>query len=217
MTALRPVISDAQGRVRREISIQRLLEWAFADECASIDFEDEGTLAQGYRSGFANQVSVLELGTVVDGGGRSYPDADADLVASALSVLPEGCGGRGMAVQIAELARARAVPSYFPNGVEWCQPVGWKGNRYGKRALTEHLEYVTVAGVRKSIRFDSRWCPVIYACGAKGVATARRNYLLWWAALLELRISFQYQNDMSRWVVNDDMPPSTPWKKVAAR
>ena len=39
---------DTMGRVRKEISIQRLLEWAFADECAQVDFESEGTLAAGY-------------------------------------------------------------------------------------------------------------------------------------------------------------------------
>ena len=102
------LVPDRVGRVRREISIQRLLEWAFADECASIDFEDPGTLAHGYGQ-VGNAYLMAQrgaLGCRVDGGGRSWPDHDADIVASALAVLPEGCGGRRMAVAMAEWARA---------------------------------------------------------------------------------------------------------------
>ncbi len=218
MTALRPVVSDAQGRVRREISIQRLLEWAFADECASIDFEDEGTLAQGYRNVGTEWVLMQRclIGCTIDGGGRSAPDHDADLVAAAVACLPEGCGGRRMAVHLAELARARRMPEAYVGVEQRCEPVGWHVNPHGRRAVTEHLGYLDDRSGRKPRRHDVRVCPVVYRPAADQIAAARRNYLLWWSALLDLRITFQIQNDMSRWSVSDVMPPRRPWKKVLA-
>lgn len=218
MMALRPVKPDANGRARRPISIQNLLEWAFADECASIDFEDAGTLAQGYRNVGTEWVLMQRclVGCSIDGGGHSDPDPDADLVAAAVACLPEGCGGRRMAVQVAELARARRVPEGYVGVVQGCEPVGWHVNPHGRRAVTEHLGYFDDRSGRKPRRHDVRVCPVVYRPAADQIAMARRNYLQWWSALLELRITFQYQNDMSRWLVSGDMPPRSPWKKALA-
>lgn len=210
-----PLRAEAMGRVRKSISILRLLEWAFADECASIDFEDEGTLAQGFgHVGNAYRMAQRGLlGCRIDGGGRSYPDHDADIVASAVAVLPEGCGGRRMAVQIAEGARARAVPETYAGAVMRCEPVGWHVNPHGRRAVTESLGFMTDTSGRKSRQHDIRVCPVVFRPAACQIAAARRNYLLWWAALLELRFCLQTHNDMSRWNVTHEMPSRTPWKK----
>ncbi|WOI30055.1 hypothetical protein [Sulfitobacter dubius] len=218
MMQMAPLKAEAMGRVRKPISIQRLLEWAFADECASIDFEDEGTLAPGY--GQASNAYRIEqrglLGCKIDGGGRSYPDHDADIVASAVAVLPEGCGGRRMAVQIAELARARAVPEAYVGAVTRCEPIGWRENQNGRRAVTETLGQVVDCSGRKVKRHDIRVCPVVFRPAADQIAAARRNYLQWWSALLELRFCLQIQNDMSRWNVTHELPARTPWKKVLA-
>ena len=213
-----PLKAEAMGRVRKPISIQRLLEWAFADECASIDFEDEGTLAPGYvHVGNAYRVAQRGLlGCKIDGGGRSYPDHDADIVASAVAVLPEGCGGRRMAVQIAELARARAVPEAYVGAVTRCEPIGWRENQNGRRAVTETLGQVADCSGRKVKRHDIRVCPVVFRPAADQIAAARRNYLQWWSALLELRVCLQIQNDMSRWNVTYELPARTPWKKGLA-
>ena len=213
-----PLKTEAMGRVRKPISIQRLLEWAFADECASIDFEDEGTLAPGYGQ-VSNAYRIEQrglLGCKIDGGGRSYPDHDADIVASAVAVLPEGCGGRRMAVQIAELARARAVPEAYVGVVTRCEPIGWRENQNGRRAVTETLGQVADCSGRKVKRHDIRVCPVVFRPAADQIAAARRNYLQWWSALLELRVCLQIQNDMSRWSVTHELPAKTPWKKVLA-
>lgn len=218
MSELRPLSRDVHGRVRQNISIQRLLEWAFADECASIDFEDEGTLAQGYgQVGNAYRMAQRGLlGCKIDGGGRSYPDHDADIVASAVAVLPEGCGGRRMAVQLAELARARSVPEAYVGAVTRCEPVGWRENQHGRRAVTETLGQVADCSGRKVKRHDIRVCPVMFRPAADQIAAARRNYLQWWSALLELRVCLQIHNDMSRWNVTHELPARTPWKKVLA-
>ena len=209
---------DGLGRMRRQISIQSLLEWAFADECASIDFEDEGTLAMGYGA-IGNAYLMAQrgaLGCRIDGGGRSLPDPDADLVAAAVAVLPEGCGGRRMAVQIAELARARAMPDAFVGVQPRCEPKGWHVNPYGRRAKTVSLGIEIDSSGRKDRRHDVQVCPVVYRPDGAQVAAARRNYLQWWSALTELRITFEIHTNLSRWAMDDHMPPMMPWKKVLA-
>ncbi|WP_339767156.1 hypothetical protein [uncultured Pseudosulfitobacter sp.] len=212
------VVPDGQGRVRREISIQRLLEWAFADECAQVDFEDAGTLAQGYgHVGNAYRMAQRgALGCRIDGGGVSYPDPDADLVASAVATLPEGCGGRRMAVQIAELARARNVPDAFVGVEPRCEPKGWRENRFARRAETQSLGIMIDRSGLRPRRYDVRVCPVVYRPDGAQVAAARRNYLQWWSALIELRTTFELNNSLSRWFVSHNMPPMTPWKKSIA-
>lgn len=220
-------VPDEVGRVRQEISIQRLLEWAFADECASVDFEDEGTLAVGYgHIGNAQRMAQRgALGCRIDGGGRSSPDADADLVAAALAVLPEGCGGRSMAVQIAELARTRRVPSLNEgreiklkdvperlwSGVTGCEPAKLFTNKHGLQAGTSLIDRgVDTSGLRAR-RYDVRVCPVAYMVKSPDIARARRNYLQWRLALTELRQTFVIYNNLSRWAVTAVMPPMRPW------
>ncbi|MFU1606581.1 hypothetical protein ACM25O_08970 [Sulfitobacter pontiacus] len=209
---------DGLGRVRRRISIQSLLEWAFADECASIDFEDAGTLAPGYGA-IGNAYLMAQrgaLGCRIDGGGQSLPDPDADLVAAAVAMLPEGCGGRRMAVQIAELARARAMPDAFVGVQPRCEPKDWHVNPYGRRAKTMSLGIEIDSSGRKARRHDVQVCPVVYRPDGSQVASARRNYLQWWSALSELRITFEIHTNLSRWSVDECMPPMTPWKKTLA-
>ena len=211
MTA--PVVTrDGLGRVRKQISIQSLLEWAFADEYASIDFEDDGTLAMGYAS-IGNAYLMAQrgaLGCRIDGGGRSLPDPDADLVAAAVAVLPEGCGGRRMAVQIAELARARAMPDAFVGVQTRCEPKGWRINQHGNTALTDSLGVEVDSSGLRPRRYDVRVCPVVYRPDCNQIAAARRNYLQWWSALNELRITFEIHTNLSRWVVDDCMPRMMP-------
>jgi hypothetical protein len=219
---------DTLGRVRQEISIQRLLEWAFADECASVDFEDAGTLAQGYgHIGNAHRMAQRgALGCRIDGGGRSEPHPDADLVSAAVAVLPEGCGGRSMAVQIAELARGRQGPSLHEgreiklkdvperlwSGVMRCEPAEMFTNKHGLQAATSLIDRgVDTSGLRAR-RYDVRVCPVAYMVKSPDIARARRNYLQWRLALMELRQTFVNYNNLSRWAVTRMMPPMRPWR-----
>jgi hypothetical protein len=198
------------GRIQQPISIMRLLEWAFADECASVDFEDAGTLARGYPS-IGTEWLMMEtarLGCRVDGGGRSDPDPDADMVASAVSVLPEGCGGRAMAVEIAELARGRRAPDCMIDVRTKCVPVEWRGSKHGPRAKIEVIGHRASRGASVPIEV----CPVTYHPSASVIARARRCYLDWYGAMLELRSTFQIRPDLSRWRVTDEMPVMLPWQ-----
>ncbi len=209
------VVPDASGRVRREISIQRLLEWAFADECAQVDFEDEGTLAQGYGS-VGNAHRMLMRGTLgcrIDGGGFSHPDPDADLVASAVATLAWAMPmGRSVALTVAEYARARRVPDCMADARTVCQPVGWRENQNGRHAATEHLEYVIDHSGRKPRRHDVRVCPVTFTPTQAQIGAARRAYLAWHGALMHLRGTFECYQNLSRWVVTSEMPIMQPWK-----
>ena len=69
---------------------------------------------------------------------------------------------------------------------------------------------------RKARRHDVQVCPVVYRPDGNQVAAARRNYLQWWSALSELRITFEIHTNLSRWSVDEYMPPMTPWKKALA-
>lgn len=207
---------DAQGRVRRLISIKGLLEWAFADECASVDFEDTGTLARGFAH-IGNAGRMAErgaLGCRIDGGGQSYPDADADLVASAVATLDDFFGGRRMAVLVAELARARQVPDLLTRAVPRCVPVGMRQNQHGARAIEQSIGTVIDVSGRKAKRVDVRICPVRYTVTAADIQRARSNYLQWRLALSELRQTFVIANNLSRWQVSEQLPALAPWKKT---
>jgi hypothetical protein len=204
---------DTMGRVRQEISIQRLLEWAFADECAQVDFEDDNFDSCHGGGGAEWRIAqIARLGCRVDGGGRSYPDADADIVAGAVAALPEGCGGRGMAVQIAELARARRVPDAMMGAVARCIPRATRQNMHGTWSQTEVIGRGVDCSGRKVKRYDILVCPVTYTHTSADIARARRNYLQWRLALMELRQTFVIHNDLSRWMLSDVLPSRAPWQ-----
>lgn len=208
------VTADAMGRVRREISIQRLLEWAFADECAQVDFEDEGTLATGYGAvGNAYRMAQRgELGCRIDGGGFSHPDPDADLVASAVATLSWAMPmGRSVALSVAEYARARRVPDCMADARTMCVVSDWVCNRHGWRAKTERIGTEIEVRAGRQVSVPVLICPVSFSPTQAQIGAARRAYLEWYAALLHLRSSFWSHQDLSRWVVSLDMPPMRPW------
>ncbi len=206
----------------KDIGIWPLLGWAFQAECAQLDMGDTRTVLGG-GFGYASMTSIIaqheQLGCRVDGGGRSDPHPDADLIASAVAVLPEGCGGWRMAVVIAEHARTGMMPDWRVRTA--IEPLRWEGNAHGRHSATADATALGAHGwpnqartTRKGgIRYDSvRYCPVTIRGGAAEVASKRRAYLLWWSALFDLRTSFQLGRDLSAWNVTAVMPPPEPWK-----
>lgn len=205
----------------RETGIWPLIVWAFRSECAQLDLDDSRVIGGGF--GYASMTSIIaqheQLGCRVDGGGRSDPHPDADLVASALAVLPEGCGGRRMAMMIAEHARAGTTPGWHVRTA--IEARGMIRNQYEQQAVTDDARHLGAQGWQPIPRtnrrgttvFDIvRYCPVIIRGGAAEVAAKRRAYLQWWSALLELRGTFRQRCDLSAWVVTDAMPPQQPWR-----
>jgi hypothetical protein len=205
------------GTGKREIGIRELLEWAFQREFASLDF-DEVARETGARPGVGMEWIMMErgrLGCRVDGGGRSEPHHDADMVAGALAVLPEVYGGRRMAVQIAELARSGMCPDWMAGARPRCEPVGWKRSKYGDYAKTEPCRAFGMLwpADELGVKANGAWCPVMYLDTARDVAAARRRYLGWYGALMALRSTFQAGGHLTSFVVTDSMPVQQPWKK----
>ncbi|SMO98972.1 hypothetical protein SAMN06265173_14818 [Thalassovita litoralis] len=209
---------------KKIISIHALLEWAFRRECARLDFAEDGESILGY--GYASMTAMIlrheQLGCRIDGGGRSEPHPDADAVAAAVSALPEARGGRRMAVWIAELARAGAVPDWMPDAAPRVYPVETHTNRYGIRAKTEDAARLGAHGWPMQSRRNRKgqivqeavlFCPVSVRPTVADIARARRSYLDWWGALHELRCSFQIYSGLSSFDVSCEMPPRAPWLK----
>ena len=209
------VTMTPRGAMARDISILGLIEWAFQRECASLDFDEMASTA-GERPAVSPLWTLMQrhnLGCTVDGGGKSDPHPDADIVASALAALPDARGGRRMGIWIAELARAGLRPDWMQGAVTRCVPVGTHINRHGTHAKSEACGSVKIVSRGKVRDVELRWCPVTFTCTPDKIAAARRDYLRWWDALYDLRLSFQMYGGLTAWRVNDAMPPRTPWIK----
>ena len=223
MMAVRELRAARGVAERRPTDVWSLIVWAFQREAARLDLQSDnftdGSVG-GY--GFTSMTAIIaeheKLGCRVDGGGRSDPHPDADLVASALSVLPEGCGGQKMALTIVEHARANTMPDWRVE--TYLAPREWNSNQHGHMAKTADAAELGATGWpaqqrinRKGVRVSEmvRYCPVIVQGSAAVVAARRRHWLLFRAALLELRTTFQFANDLTSWVVSDQLPPLRPW------
>lgn len=198
-----------------EVGIWDLLQWAFAIEGAGLDFDEVGV-----RRNVGIEWILIEqarLGCRPDGGGRSDPHPDADIVASALTVLPDAFGGVGMAISIAEGARLGQVPDWRPSPSPRCEPVSWKHTKHGtfaeRRLWTGPGRiYTTGAQQRKGFGF---YCPVFFRDTAAEIGRARRAYLQWWSALSEVRHCLRIGQSLSAFRLSDAMPDMQPWKKEA--
>ena len=204
-----------QRAVKRSMSIRRALEWAFGDECARIELDEVGESSGGQRPGVDTIYVLMQrgaLGCKVDGGGVSYPAAEADMIASAVAALPESHGGRKMAMQIAELARAGRAPDWMRDAKPKCVPREWRNSKHGWRAsVTQGREVVTVYRGRRSVRTED-YCEVIYTPTWGQIAAARRNYLAWYGALLWLRAELAGLKILTSITLTQSMPQLEPWR-----
>lgn len=203
-------VARAGGRVRRQMSVQRALEWAFGVEHAGVEFDE---LADGPPA--TDTVWRLmqrgQLGCRVDGGGRSLPHGDAVVIASLVSALDIAHGGRSMALQIAAHARACSVPDWMPDATPRCVPVAWRSTKHGVFAKTEVVGSVETQYRGRVVQHDLVACPVTWAPSAAKISSARRNYLAWWGALLELQAQLRGAR-LSTIVMTSAMPPLEPWR-----
>ena len=211
-----PMAITAPRTGKREVGVLQLIEWAFQREHARVEF-DEVARETGPRPGVDTVWHLMEgkrLGCRVDGGGRSDPHHDADIVASALAVLPEVYGGRRMALQIAELARAGQRPDWMGDARPRCEPIEWSNSKHGRFAYREQCRDIGSRWPADQVtgRDDGFVCPVTYTNTARDVAAARRRYLAWHGALLELRHVFKISH-LTSFVVTNCMPPLNPWKR----
>lgn len=198
----------------REMSIERALRWAFSEEFAQVEFDELGETAHGNRRGVDGIAVMIERGAIgcsIDGGGKSEPAWDAQVIASAVANLPFRFGGKGMAVQVASHARAGSRPDWIRDDRTRCVPRDWRMTKHGPFAKTELVgAEITVYRGRKTIH-DIYACPVRFTPTAQQVASARRAYRDWYLALLALAVQLRGLGILSQVRITQDLPPRTPW------
>jgi hypothetical protein len=216
-TIARP-IRPARGRVV-EAAIWDLLVWAFRAECARLDFD-----IAPRRSNVGVEWRMMQqarLGCRVDGGGSTDPHPDADVIAATVATLPDARGGRGMAVALAEQARAGKLPDPMVGAVPVARPVEVKGNRFGSHARPYDAADLGTRGWPHQVRINRRgnrveeavlYTPIDWWPRPEHIGATRRDYLRFWAALAEVRDNLRIGGGLSAFAVTAAMPLQTPWK-----
>lgn len=211
--AARHVLPMRQPLGKQALPIRAALEWAFGAECASLDFaEDQGDNARPGVSPLYTVIQRGQLGCQVDGGGWSPPARDADIIASAVAHLPRDKGGRGMALRIAELARAGQAPDWGRDLKPRCIPLALRcENQFGPQAVTEvvRIERVTHRGRTRDIPVLA--CPVTYTATADRIAKARAQYQDWVEALAWLAVDLRARSILDRTTITAVLPDPEPW------
>lgn len=202
-----------QGFIRREMSIQSALEWAFGTERATLDFDERK--GDNLRPGVSPVWVVMQrgaLGCTIDGGGHSLPAHDADIIASTVAHLPDRVGGRAMALRIAELARAAQVPDWGRDLKPHCIPTGWRcENQFGPQAVTAQGRAETLVSRGRSQTFRPLYCPVTYTAEASRIAAARAAYHAWCDALAWLAVELRSRPVLDRVTITAVLPDPEPW------
>lgn len=208
---------------KRSFSVQGALEWAFRREFAQLAPPGE-IRPEGDRPGISTIWVMIQrgnLGCKIEGGGTSEPHPDADIVAAIVSALPDALGGFRMATEVAELARTGMTPDWMPNAITRCQPVGRTFNQHGWQGSTEDSARLGSLGWppvgrrnRKGVIVADpvKFCPVIYSPTAQQIAGARRRYLDWYGAILEIGHQLRTCGMLRQIEVTTVMPPITPWR-----
>lgn len=109
------------AKAKRSLGVQAALEWAFRIEKAQLDLPlPKNVNEEGF--GFGLEYVLLQratLGCKVDGGKHkigTYSHEDSEVIAAIVGGLPDGLGGRRMAIWVAELTRAGLTPDWMPGG-----------------------------------------------------------------------------------------------------
>lgn len=205
------------------MAVREALEWAFATEKASFDFDEIAATSGGQRQGISMEQLILErsrLGSVsIDTSpGRSEPAEEAQVIASIVrAVLPWHA-----ACFVADLARARTAPDWMPDARPRMEPVEWVYGRGVRRGRTEDASRLGGAGWPHWKRRNRRgaiveetvlFTPTTWSPSPSVIAHSRRRYLDWWGCLLEVGVALTGV-ELGRFAVTDDMPAMTPWRGV---
>lgn len=198
---------------KREMSVRQALEWTFATERVSIEFDelndgppDTDTVWRLMQRG--------RLGCKIEGGGRSLGHDDAEVIASIVARLEVAAGGRGMAVELARLARAGMAPDWMPGAVPRCVPVELVENQWGVMAKQVVVDQVEVMRRGRKRRVDVMACPVRFEPSAARITSARKAYGSWWLALRALQGPLR-RAGLRTVEITQDLPPRAPWDTSA--
>ncbi|MGO4917754.1 hypothetical protein [Pseudogemmobacter sp. W21_MBD1_M6] len=206
----------AGGKTKRALGVQAALEWAFRVEKAQLELpprQDDGQESRGFGLEYV-LMQRAALGCKVDGGQHKmggYVHEDAEVIAATVAGMPDSHGGIRMALRVAELARAGMTPDWMPGAVPRCVPRETRENQHGVRAVTEVIgtERVLVRGKWRMVEVLA--CPVIWLPHPEQIASARRGYDDWWAALDWVRDGLVAGAMLREVQVTAVMPKVKPW------
>lgn len=209
---------------KRDLSVRMALEWAFMTECAELDLSDgrnELHANVGIEWVVMQRMKVSEYR--IDGGGRSDPHYDADLIAAALAAYGRQKGKGGVSVMAANCARNGQTPDWMQGVQPKIEPAAWKrGSRFKRMAETEVLRRGVVEArvphprnpqrsiVRRS-KVVEEWCPCIWTTSLQEIQSARTNYTSWVNALAEVRDILKRSRDLETINITDHLPRRRPW------
>lgn len=207
------------GRPKRSMSVQQALEWAFRVEHAQLELPEPPDPEREQGFGFGLEYVLLQraiLGCKVDGGQYkigSYTHEDAEVIAATVAGMPDSLGGKRMAIQVAELARAGLTPDWMPGAVPCCVPVEVKRNQHGERATTIVVgtERIMTRGKWRTVEVLA--CPVTFSPHPEQIEAARRAYDDWWLALAWVQEGLLSSGMLRDVQITAVMPKGRPWKK----
>ncbi|MBK0329790.1 hypothetical protein I5535_21360 [Rhodobacteraceae bacterium F11138] len=210
-------IPRQDGKVKRALGVQQILEWAFRVEKARLELPDPPDPERGEGVGFGLEHVLLQraaLGCQIDGGRHkigSYTHEDAEVIAATVAGLPDALGGKRMAIRIAELARAGLTPDWMPGAVPHCVPVETRRNQHGERSITVVVGTERVLSRGKWRTVEVLACPVTWRPHPDQIAGARRAYEDWWKALDWIRDGLAKGGMLRDTEVTAAMPRARPW------
>ena len=205
------------GKVKRALTVQQALEWAFRVEKAQLELPERPDPERGPGYGFGLEYVLSQraaLGCRIDGGQHKiggYTHEDAEVIAATVAGLPDALGGKRMAIRIAELARAGMTPDWMPGAVPRCVPVETRQNQHGVRAVTEVVGTERVLSRGKWRAVEVLACPVTFSPHPRQIEDARRAYEDWWRALGWVRDASREGGLLRTVEVTEGMPRKRPW------
>jgi len=211
--------SGRAGKVKRALTVQQALEWAFRVEKAQLELPERPDPERGPGYGFGLEYVLIQraaLGCRIDGGQHKigdYTHEDAEVIAATVAGLPDALGGKRMAIRIAELAHAGLTPDWMPGAVPRCVPVEVKRNQHGERATTMVVGTERVLSRGKWRTVEILACPVTFSPHPRQIEDARRAYEDWWAALSWVGDTLREGGMLRAVEVREGMPMHRPWKK----
>jgi len=207
------------GKVKRAMSVQQALEWAFRIEKAQLELPlPQDVSEEGFGFGFGLEYVLLQraaLGCQVDGGQHKiggYTHEDAEVIAATVAGMPGALGGKRMAIRVAELARAGLTPDWMPGAVPRCVPVEMKRNQHGARATTVVVGTERILNRGKWRTVEVLACPVTYSPYPEQIEAARNAYDDWWQALGWIRDGLIAGGMLREVDVTSAMPKVRPWE-----
>lgn len=201
-----------QARGGKVLTIRQAVDWAFGTERARLEFGDMPGRDIPETSPLYTVMRRGALGCKIDGGGRSLPAHDADIIAAVLAKLPQDLGGRGMALRVADLARAGQTEDWGRDLRARCIPIGWRAeNQHGPQAVAEVIGHERIE-VRGRVReCPVLWCRVTFTATADRIAAARAAWVCWRNALAWLADTLAEQGNLDRVTLAPGLPDATPW------